>query len=96
MRAKVWGIDRIPEKGGAGIAVAISNDGEGIASEHLPRLTERFYRVDKGRSRSMGGTGLGLAIVKHIVSRHRGHLGITSNLGEGTVFTVYFPRARTP
>ncbi len=96
VRAKVWGIDRIPEKGGAGIAVAISNDGEGIASEHLPRLTERFYRVDKGRSRSMGGTGLGLAIVKHIVSRHRGHLGITSNLGEGTVFTVYFPRARTP
>ena len=96
VRAKVWGIDRIPEKGGAGFAVAISNDGEGIASEHLPRLTERFYRVDKGRSRSMGGTGLGLAIVKHIVSRHRGHLGITSNLGEGTVFTVYFPRARTP
>jgi len=62
--------------------------GEGIAREHLPRLTERFYRVDTARSREMGGTGLGLAIVKHIVNRHRGLLEIDSTPGEGSVFTV--------
>jgi two-component system phosphate regulon sensor histidine kinase PhoR len=70
------------------IAVAVRDHGEGIRREHLPRLTERFYRVDTARSRAMGGTGLGLAIVKHIVNRHRGRLDIASELGEGSVFTV--------
>jgi two-component system phosphate regulon sensor histidine kinase PhoR len=70
------------------VAVAVRDRGEGIAREHLPRLTERFYRVDTARSRAMGGTGLGLAIVKHIVNRHRGRLEIASELGEGSVFTV--------
>ncbi len=84
-------VDRIPESGGAGVAVAVANQGDGIAPEHVPRLTERFYRVDKGRSRSMGGTGLGLAIVKHVVNRHRGRLVIDSALGQGSTFTVYLP-----
>ena len=60
----------------------------------MPRLTERFYRVDKGRSRTMGGTGLGLAIVKHIVNRHRGRLTVDSALGQGTVFKVFLPSVR--
>jgi two-component system, OmpR family, phosphate regulon sensor histidine kinase PhoR len=71
------------------VAVAIRDRGEGIAREHLPRLTERFYRVDTARSREMGGTGLGLAIVKHIVNRHRGFLEIDSTQGEGSVLTVF-------
>lgn len=86
--------DRIPDLGGAGIAVSISDEGEGIDPEHLPRLTERFYRVDKGRSREMGGTGLGLAIVKHIINRHRGRLTVNSTHGVGTVFRVYLPSKR--
>lgn len=86
-------VDRIPDVGGEGVSIAVRNEGEGIAAEHLPRLTERFYRVDKGRSRSMGGTGLGLAIVKHIVNRHRGRLTIESRPGEGAIFTVYLPAA---
>ena len=76
-------------RGPAGfVSVAIRDRGEGIAREHLPRLTERFYRVDTARSREMGGTGLGLAIVKHIVNRHRGFLEIESTAGEGSTFTV--------
>jgi two-component system phosphate regulon sensor histidine kinase PhoR len=63
----------------------------GIAREHIPRLTERFYRVDKGRSRAVGGTGLGLAIVKHVVNRHRGRLVIDSVEGQGTTFLVWLP-----
>ena len=70
------------------VAVTVADRGPGIAPEHLPRLTERFYRVDRGRSRQMGGTGLGLAIVKHIVNRHRGALQVTSELGVGSRFTV--------
>ena len=65
--------------------------GAGIAPEHLPRLTERFYRIDAGQSRAKGGTGLGLAIVKHIVARHRGRLTIDSDLGHGTLITVSIP-----
>jgi len=67
--------------------------GDGIAPEHLPRLTERFFRADPGRSRAIGGTGLGLAIVKHIVERHRGRLDIASTLGVGTTVTVELPLA---
>ena len=74
-----------------GVTVAVSDDGQGIGREHLPRLTERFYRIDKGRSRAVGGTGLGLATVKHIVNRHRGRLVIDSQVGEGSTFTVWLP-----
>jgi len=72
---------------------AVRDDGEGIAPSAIPRLTERFYRVDVKRSRERGGTGLGLAIVKHIVSRHQGRLSIESKLGEGSTFTVILPAA---
>jgi two-component system phosphate regulon sensor histidine kinase PhoR len=73
------------------IAVAVSDEGDGIPAAHLPRLTERFYRVDNARSRQLGGTGLGLAIVKHVVNRHRGRLDIQSTPGKGSVFTVTLP-----
>jgi two-component system, OmpR family, phosphate regulon sensor histidine kinase PhoR len=76
------------------IAVTVRDYGPGIAREHLGRLTERFYRVDVGLSRSEGGTGLGLALVKHIVNRHRGRLTIDSVLGEGSTFTVHLPLAK--
>jgi len=75
------------------VEVRIADKGPGIAREHLPRLTERFYRVDDARSRESGGTGLGLAIVKHIVERHRGSLDINSTPGVGTTVTVGLPRA---
>lgn len=73
--------------------VSVADRGQGIPREHIPRLTERFYRVDKGRSRAAGGTGLGLAIVKHVVNRHRGRLRVDSRVGEGSTFTVELPRA---
>jgi len=79
---------RLARLGRTTVAVTVADLGEGIAREHLPRLTERFYRVDTARSRELGGTGLGLAIVKHIVNRHRGHLEIESELGRGSRFTV--------
>jgi two-component system, OmpR family, phosphate regulon sensor histidine kinase PhoR len=71
--------------------VDVVDDGPGIAPQHLPRLTERFYRVNAAASRAKGGTGLGLAIVKHILNRHRGELSIVSKLGEGSTFTVMLP-----
>lgn len=74
-----------------GVSVAMRDEGEGIAAHHIPRLTERFYRVDSHRSREVGGTGLGLAIVKHIVNRHRGRLRIESEPGRGSCFTVVLP-----
>ena len=77
----------------AAIALAVRDHGAGIGRDHLPRLTERFYRVDAARSRELGGTGLGLAIVKHIVSHHRGALEIDSAQGDGSVFTVHLPAA---
>jgi two-component system phosphate regulon sensor histidine kinase PhoR len=79
----------------AGVILAVADDGVGIPAEHLPRLTERFYRVDRARSRSAGGTGLGLAIVKHIVNRHRGQLRIESTEGVGTTISVWLPLAST-
>ena len=77
--------------GGAMLRLAVRDEGDGIAPEHLPRLTERFYRVDSGRSRQAGGTGLGLSIVKHIVERHRGRLDIASVPGTGTTVTILLP-----
>jgi two-component system phosphate regulon sensor histidine kinase PhoR len=77
--------------GGACIEVHVRDYGQGIEAEHLPRLTERFYRVDKGRSRAVGGTGLGLAIVKHIVNRHRGRFFVESEVGKGSLFKVLLP-----
>jgi len=73
------------------IRLSIRDEGDGIAAVHIPRLTERFYRADAGRSRSLGGTGLGLAIVKHIVERHRGRLDIVSQVGVGTTVSVILP-----
>ncbi len=75
------------------VLAAVRDEGEGIAPSVIPRLTERFYRVDVKRSRERGGTGLGLAIVKHIVNRHQGRLSIESKLGEGSTFTVILPAA---
>jgi two-component system phosphate regulon sensor histidine kinase PhoR len=73
---------------------AVTDSGPGISSEHLPRLTERFYRVDRSRSRETGGTGLGLAIVKHIASRHQAQLLIESIPGSGSTFKIVFPSNR--
>lgn len=73
------------------LRISITNSGQGIAAHHIPRLTERFYRVDSHRSREVGGTGLGLAIVKHIIQRHRGRLAIESTVGKGSTFTVILP-----
>ena len=73
------------------LSVAVKDEGEGIAPEHLPRLTERFYRANTSRSRAAGGTGLGLSIVKHIVERHRGRFDITTRLGEGTTASLMLP-----
>jgi two-component system, OmpR family, phosphate regulon sensor histidine kinase PhoR len=79
----------------AAVAITVRDHGPGIPRDFLPRLTERFYRVDPARSRELGGTGLGLAIVKHIVSHHRGALDMDSELGQGSVFTVHLPVATT-
>ncbi len=86
-------VDHDPLLRGPGWAILVEDRGEGIDDIHLPRLTERFYRVDAHRSRAQGGTGLGLAIVKHIVNRHRGRLRIESRKGEGSRFTVILPEA---
>jgi two-component system phosphate regulon sensor histidine kinase PhoR len=73
---------------------SVTDTGIGIAASHIPRLTERFYRVDAGRSRATGGSGLGLAIVKHVLQRHGGHLSIESEEGQGSQFSCHFPRER--
>lgn len=78
------------------VRLSVRDFGSGISREHLPRLTERFYRVDEAASRAKGGTGLGLAIVKHIVNRHEGVLTIDSELGEGSTFTILIPAASEP
>jgi two-component system phosphate regulon sensor histidine kinase PhoR len=78
-----------------GAFFSVEDTGPGIAAEHIPRLTERFYRVDRSRSRETGGTGLGLAIVKHALARHQASLDIQSKLGVGSRFTVRIPAART-
>lgn len=83
---------RDPFLRGPSLRVDVRDQGPGIDPMHIPRLTERFYRIDSHRSREMGGTGLGLAIVKHIVSRHRGRLKIESELGRGSIFSVILPQ----
>jgi two-component system phosphate regulon sensor histidine kinase PhoR len=83
-------------EGGGQVFAAVEDEGEGIPREAIPRLTERFYRVDIRRSRERGGTGLGLAIVKHILNRHQGRLHIESTPGVGSVFTVFLPAASLP
>lgn len=87
---------RIGAGPGSMVRLSVEDEGDGIAPEHLPRLTERFYRVDSSRSRALGGTGLGLAIVKHIVERHRGRLDIQSAVGRGTTVTALLPPAPIP
>lgn len=84
------GWSRTPES----VIFSVSDTGPGIPSEHLPRLSERFYRVDRSRSRETGGTGLGLAIAKHVVQRHGGELRIESQVGKGSVFMLVFPASR--
>jgi two-component system phosphate regulon sensor histidine kinase PhoR len=74
------------------IRIAVADEGIGVAPAHLPRLFERFYRVDKSRSRRLGGTGLGLAIVKHIVQAHGGQVTVASTQGKGSIFTIHLPR----
>jgi signal transduction histidine kinase len=76
---------------GEGVEFSVTDTGAGIAAEHMPRLFERFYRVDKARSRALGGTGLGLAIVKHLVLAHGGSVNVSSVLGEGTTFSFRLP-----
>lgn len=78
----------------AGACLTVTDNGAGIPAEHLPRLTERFYRVDRGRARKTGGTGLGLSIVKHVLQRHGAHLEVESTVGAGSTFTAVFPRDR--
>jgi signal transduction histidine kinase len=77
---------------GSEIVIRVSDTGIGIPESKLPRIFERFYRVDKARSKETGGTGLGLSIVKHIAENHGGRVTVESRLGEGTTFTVYLPR----
>jgi len=86
-------VDVAAERSGDWISVTVTDHGPGIPREHLPRVTERFYRADAARSRENGGTGLGLAIVKHVIERHRGSLDIRSTLGVGTSVTVKLPVA---
>jgi two-component system phosphate regulon sensor histidine kinase PhoR len=81
----------IGERRGDRVVLQVKDDGPGIATEHLPRLFERFYRVDAGRSRERGGTGLGLAIVKHLVDAMGGTIAVASTPGTGTTFTVELP-----
>jgi two-component system phosphate regulon sensor histidine kinase PhoR len=79
-----------------GLTVGVRDTGSGIAPEHLPRIFERFYRVDPGRSRDEGGTGLGLSIVKHLVEAHGGTVRAESTVGVGTTIAVHFPAAAPP
>jgi two-component system phosphate regulon sensor histidine kinase PhoR len=83
------------DKAGGGAVLAVEDDGPGIAEEHLPRLAERFYRVESGKTGNKNGVGLGLAIVKHVMARHEGELNVTSSVGKGSCFCCVFPEKRT-
>ena len=74
------------------VVIAVSDEGQGVSREHLPRLFERFYRVDKARSRDLGGTGLGLSIVKHVTQVHGGRVSVDSVVGRGSTFRIHLPR----
>ena len=89
--SETGGIDITLKKGGRGVVVTVKDTGIGIPKEHLPRIFERFYVVDKSRSKKMGGTGLGLSIVKHVVMLHKGSIEVASTVGSGTVFTISLP-----
>ena len=91
VKVSIQTADNHPMVRGPAVILGVSDTGDGIDPVHIPRLTERFYRIDSHRSREMGGTGLGLAIVKHIVNRHRGRLRIESTPGKGSVFSVILP-----
>jgi two-component system phosphate regulon sensor histidine kinase PhoR len=93
VEVRVSRLEREPVLRGSAVRIEVVDHGEGIDPIHLPRLTERFYRVDAHRSREKGGTGLGLAIVKHIVNRHRGRLRIESEPGKGSKFSVLLPES---
>lgn len=93
IRITITPVTRDPILRNPAVRVDVKDDGAGIDPIHIPRLTERFYRIDSHRSREMGGTGLGLAIVKHIVHRHRGRMKIESALGEGSTFSVILPKS---
>ena len=92
VRVEISTQDHDPALRGPAVRIEVADDGAGIDALHIPRLTERFYRIDDHRSRQMGGTGLGLAIVKHIVNRHRGRLRIKSAPGRGSQFIVVLPQ----
>ena len=92
IEVSIGAIKEVEDIQGPAVAIAVKNRGAGIEEEDISRLTERFYRVDKVRSRAIGGTGLGLAIVKHILNRHRGKLDVTSRPGKESVFTAYIPQ----
>jgi two-component system phosphate regulon sensor histidine kinase PhoR len=87
IRIRWWGDEQ-------GAHLSVQDSGLGIEAKHLPRLTERFYRVDSSRASNTGGTGLGLAIVKHVLLPHRARLEIASNLGQGSAFTCHFPNTQ--
>src|SRR4051812_35349189 len=95
-RVEIGFADTTSPEGMAETLVMVRDYGPGIAAEHIPRLTERFYRVDVSQSRAEGGTGLGLALVKHILNRHRGKLAIESGAGKGATFTVRLPLIHSP
>ena len=89
-------VELIWQRTADGAAFTVADSGIGIAPQHIPRLTERFYRVDRSRSRETGGTGLGLAIVKHVLTRHQGRLEVESEAGKGSRFSACFPALRIP